>query len=582
MVVGTFACVPEPGVPLEELAFSEVRRVEGFDVSERAPEVALTPTNDARLVRPAGYPGIHEVWIAGTARPGDARDPVVVVPKAYVTLAAYVDGVRVHALSDYRAASGMPLHVIPLPIDRASVPVLFRVASRYTQVGLAAPPRVGERTALLGALVARDVPRFVLAIVFLFTALVSAALAPRSRERNALAGIAFFCLGMGSWSLFQTRTHTLFVPSGAFWFGLWWVAPMVASLGVALVVDVVFGSGWRRFATWFWRFYAVMAVVSALSLVVPDESFETVGAVIFTASRAGLLFGLIGVVAIVVGRAREGDAEAQVFLGGFTLAALGVLHDLGVSLHLYVSPSLYGDFAYSAVGIALVVIVRRRLARLEDRLAAYAASLDRFVRERDVLVRDLHDGIGGVVSNLRLLAERARRRGGDDEHARVLDAISELAREGVAEVRTLMAGFEALPETWRAAAAELRRAGSGALEAHDVEHRFEARLDPSAPRPELAVFVEIFRVHREALTNVVKHARASRVDVELVVDATGLSLSITDDGEGLAPTRSSDGTGRGLRSMHARARSLGGALEITRLERGTRVRLTVPTALRED
>jgi signal transduction histidine kinase len=80
--------------------------------------------------------------------------------------------------------------------------------------------------------------------------------------------------------------------------------------------------------------------------------------------------------------------------------------------------------------------------------------------------------------------------------------------------------------------------------------------------------VELLHLAQEALTNVSKHARATRVDVTLGnVDGT-LVLTIADNGIGFDPARAAKGAGHGLRNMRERARALGGELEIQPREQG--------------
>ena len=79
---------------------------------------------------------------------------------------------------------------------------------------------------------------------------------------------------------------------------------------------------------------------------------------------------------------------------------------------------------------------------------------------------------------------------------------------------------------------------------------------------------------REALSNVTKHAQASKVNIELVADANHVSLCIRDDGVGI----DIPGEGNGLRNMNERAIAFGGSCEINRLSAagGTEIQWRVP------
>ena len=79
---------------------------------------------------------------------------------------------------------------------------------------------------------------------------------------------------------------------------------------------------------------------------------------------------------------------------------------------------------------------------------------------------------------------------------------------------------------------------------------------------------------REALSNVTKHAHASKVSIELVADANRVSLCVRDDGVGIDVP----GEGNGLRNMNERAIAFGGRCEINRSSAagGTSIRWSVP------
>ena len=98
--------------------------------------------------------------------------------------------------------------------------------------------------------------------------------------------------------------------------------------------------------------------------------------------------------------------------------------------------------------------------------------------------------------------------------------------------------------------------------------------------------VLVFRVVRELLTNVVKHAKASKVDISITKDGPFLHIQVVDDGVGFDPTeagpRAGKSSGYGLFSIRERLTSLGGLVNISsRPGQGTRVSITVPLEQQE-
>jgi two-component system sensor histidine kinase UhpB len=104
-----------------------------------------------------------------------------------------------------------------------------------------------------------------------------------------------------------------------------------------------------------------------------------------------------------------------------------------------------------------------------------------------------------------------------------------------------------------------------------VTRGFVPGLPPLTPESELVVY----RVAQEALTNVVRHARATSVSLGLARVGDSVVLTVTDDGTGGADVR----RGTGIHGMHERAQMVGGSLTVSTPDGGgTTVRLSVPAA----
>jgi two-component system, NarL family, sensor histidine kinase UhpB len=111
-----------------------------------------------------------------------------------------------------------------------------------------------------------------------------------------------------------------------------------------------------------------------------------------------------------------------------------------------------------------------------------------------------------------------------------------------------------------------------------VERSFAADLPPLSDDAELAVY----RVAQESLTNIARHAEASRVEIGLQPGASSVVLRVVDDGRGITVPDAFALNGHGgLRGMRERALLVGGALAIKDPgEGGVEVRLEVPTVER--
>jgi signal transduction histidine kinase len=113
--------------------------------------------------------------------------------------------------------------------------------------------------------------------------------------------------------------------------------------------------------------------------------------------------------------------------------------------------------------------------------------------------------------------------------------------------------------------------------ANEIEVHADVRLDEDR---RLAPDIEttVYRVVQESLTNVVKHARASRVELSVRCTPDAVEVSVADDGVGFDPAERS-GAGFGLAGMRERVELAGGELDVSPGdESGTSVRVRLPLA----
>jgi signal transduction histidine kinase len=114
----------------------------------------------------------------------------------------------------------------------------------------------------------------------------------------------------------------------------------------------------------------------------------------------------------------------------------------------------------------------------------------------------------------------------------------------------------------------------------EKQNGIPCKLEITGPEPTLDEnrAVALFRIIQEALTNIAKHAKASRVDVALATSGSRLFLSVKDDGVGIAPTDCRKAGSFGLRGMAERAQALGGRLSLSDAPGGGTI-VTIDTAV---
>jgi signal transduction histidine kinase len=231
-----------------------------------------------------------------------------------------------------------------------------------------------------------------------------------------------------------------------------------------------------------------------------------------------------------------------------------------------------------AASVAIAVATAETVAddRHRQRLAAAEAERGRWARE-------LHDETLQALGSLRLVLSSGRRGGAEAMASAVEQALTQLTSD-IATLRGLIAELRpaALDQLGLEPAllALIDRVGGAGLEIDShVELMFES--SNSALRLETDLETGVYRIVQEALTNAVKHGDASRASVEVIEDASHISLTVRDNGSGFDPTAHT--AGFGLAGMRERVELLGGTIFVTSPSgQGTTVTVEVPVRRRAD
>jgi signal transduction histidine kinase len=155
---------------------------------------------------------------------------------------------------------------------------------------------------------------------------------------------------------------------------------------------------------------------------------------------------------------------------------------------------------------------------------------------------------------------------------RKLETISDLAYEGLAEIKGFLTSLDHREITWHALEAELRIRGNALLQPHGIQFTMKASQDGVLGQPGSLVWLNLFRIYKEALTNTIKHSKAKSVAVRLDIRHDRLDLRVCDDGRGIGAAATS---GRGMTSMRKRAEEIGASLSVVS-EKGTEVHVRLP------
>lgn len=311
--------------------------------------------------------------------------------------------------------------------------------------------------------------------------------------------------------------------------------------GIAAFIALFYAIWMRRGRPALWQVLAIYAIGLSLSPFNTGWSVFTIYAMSFAARLPSRRLAVRVMVGMEV-----------------LLLAMGPLF-LNYNWPVWASGVLFGGITgFAGLMQADVERKNQELALAHEEVRALATTA-----ERERISRDLHDLLGHTLTLVAVKAELAAKLVSRDAEAaeREMQSVAAAAREALSEVRTAVVGMKGASLT-----TELDRART-ALAAANVQAEISAAQIDGRPGQEAVLAMAL----REAVTNVIRHAGATRCQIRVAPSPVALTLSIVDDGKGGGLVE-----GSGLKGMRARLAAIGGDLDIVSDKSGTRLVATAP------
>ena len=216
--------------------------------------------------------------------------------------------------------------------------------------------------------------------------------------------------------------------------------------------------------------------------------------------------------------------------------------------------------------------LQESLDRIQQLLLARARKEQELAvaQERQRLMREIHDGIGASLNTSLAMIERGRM----DRHS-----LAAVMRECIDELRLTIDSLEPMENDLVAVIATLRYRLEKRLLAAGIGMEWQVQELPALPWLEVTQALSIMRVLQEALSNIVRHSRATSVTIATAERTRegrpGVEVRVSDNGAGFDVTLAQQ-YGRGLRNMRERALSLGGHLNVDSTPGASTISLWLP------
>lgn len=369
-------------------------------------------------------------------------------------------------------------------------------------------------------------------------------------------------------------------------------------IALAILSYVLLGgaaAAWRRHLRWGWMLSPLLCAAGIAGAYGIGPLGLWLGLTLRASFWVVVIAGTLALVLLAAALVRERGARwFERSMLAFCIAAF-VMDRLGsiVPLHSPFDPSLQLTLGWSQIvggllGLSIVVALareateaRRTVLTANDQLQARLAEREAALREvhrreqesqrrtvlleeRQRIVRDMHDGIGGQLLGLAL---QARGAGADPQQlAAGLDA-------SLLDLRLIIDSMDTAENGLAESIVAFAHRVRPQVEAAGLALELDNQLRPGGPVIGSRFTLQVLRVLQEAVANALRHAGASVLRIEARQRDGDVVLQVTDDGRGMPPGAR---PGRGLANMRARLAALGGSVEILDADPGLRVRLVLP------
>jgi ligand-binding sensor domain-containing protein len=231
----------------------------------------------------------------------------------------------------------------------------------------------------------------------------------------------------------------------------------------------------------------------------------------------------------------------------------GIWNEEGATAEIVLLPQVWQTWWFrlglaGGMGLIFLGLHRFRLARLRE-----------IERLRLRLAADLHDDVGSNLSTISLLSRRAQKQHSQGQMTgEDLAAINRISRQSANAIREIVWFINPEYDTMQDLVLRMKEAADPILAG--IEWNFQSPPTGLSHKLTLQFRQNLFLLYKEALTNIARHSRASRVDIKIEANDRAWQLTIHDNGVGFDPGASH--SGNGLKNLRLRAMKLNGELTV--------------------
>lgn len=236
------------------------------------------------------------------------------------------------------------------------------------------------------------------------------------------------------------------------------------------------------------------------------------------------------------------------------------------SLRLEVLPPFWQTWWFIALMVLLVMVLATGIHRFRVNQKLKVERL------RTKIASDLHDEVGAQLTRISLFSELLKNNITDSQKHDYLNNIRELSRNAISTMSDIIWSLDTRSDAIKDLALRMKEFAFQTLQPLEIDLIFKEWIEDENIQLSPVIKQNIYLIFKESIHNVIKHAKATQVNVYLKFQQENFSLIIQDNGKGI--TEENPEKGNGLRNMYSRAKIMNGNLSISGTG-GTRVEFSM-------
>ena len=518
-----------------------------------------------------------DIWFRKTLPDWHGKNPAIFVRLAKNIMEAYLDGKKIYSSGSFSSMqnigfSGFDWHLFGLPHDFAGKTLILHVRANHPYPGIMGDVILGSEKEILGNLVAKNIIFFILGLLFISSGLISILVLVLLKELKAYIGFVILQISMGIWTIVDSPILQLIIDAPKAIYLLDHITMFAAVIGFILLAEKIIAARYKIIFKRIWQFL----VIVSLAIIFIDISLNPFNRYVAVPYYILVLSCIIIFMIYSLKSYRIVGRNEKLFLLGLNTYALFAFIEvakyyIGIFLGSGSFNTVFLNIGGFCLFLFLTWIIISQYVNLNKQIITSKE------RERERIARDLHDEIGPRLTQIKLVSETVKQKITPTEEIREkLDELSIASGNAFSTFKEIVWALNPMNNTLEELATYIGQCTSEFLSTANIRCRLE--LPPEFPYIEIPYDTRrnIIMAVKESLNNIVKHAGASIVNVELNVVDRNLVVKIIDDGRGFDVNKGNP-YGNGLKNIHYRIENFGGKVTIdSQIDSGTTIMMHVP------